>query len=142
MKKKTMLIVQMLSSYSLAGLLLIISASPSLRASASLSFPNQTEVSGKVTSADDGSPLPGVNVVVKGAPTIGTTTDSRGQFRLSVRDGNDTLVFSYIGYEERMVPLNGHTTVNVQLALSSKRRRDRRNAVLTWCGVPSVKKVV
>ena len=66
MKKKTMLIVQMLSSYSSAGLLLIISASPSLRASASLSFPNQTEVSGKVTSADDGSPLPGVNVVVKG----------------------------------------------------------------------------
>lgn len=120
MKKKTVPIVQMLSFYGLAGLLLIISASPCLRASASFSFRSQTEVSGKVTSADDGSPLPGVNVVVKGAPTIGTTTDSRGQFRLSVPDGNDTLVFSYIGYEERMVPLNGHTTVNVQLALSSK----------------------
>ncbi|TAN11257.1 MAG: TonB-dependent receptor [Chitinophagaceae bacterium] len=120
MKKKTVLIVQMLSFYSLAGLLLIIGTSPRLRASASLSFPCQTEVSGKVSSADDGSLLPGVNVVVKGAPTIGTTTDSRGQFRLSVPDGNDTLVFSYIGYEERTVPINGRTTVNVQLALSSK----------------------
>lgn len=53
-------------------------------------------VRGKVTNADDGSPLPGVNVVVKGT-TNGTVTDVTGTYQLQVSPGEDVLVFTFIG---------------------------------------------
>lgn len=70
-------------------------------------------VSGQVTDADDGSPLPGVNVLVKGAQT-GTVTDSNGKYLLSV-DENAVIVFSYIGYASQEVPVNGRTVIDIIL---------------------------
>ena len=54
-------------------------------------------VTGKVTSGDDGSPLPGVNVVIKGTAT-GTVTDINGQYTLGVPSSGGVLVFSFIGF--------------------------------------------
>ena len=54
-------------------------------------------VNGKVTAADDGSALPGVNVYLKGTQA-GTITDGDGNYSLSVADENGTLVFPYIGF--------------------------------------------
>ena len=53
---------------------------------------SQRSISGKVTDASDGVALPGVTVIVKGL-TVGTSTDTDGNYRLSVPAGSNTLVF-------------------------------------------------
>jgi TonB-linked SusC/RagA family outer membrane protein len=70
-------------------------------------------VSGKVTATKDGSPLPGVNVVIKGT-TSGTVSDSEGAYTLSVPPGT-TLVFSFIGFLSKEVLVGEQTTINTTL---------------------------
>ncbi len=72
-------------------------------------------ITGKVISGEDDSPLPGVNVVVKGNARTGTITDINGEFRLEVPGTASTLVFSYIGFKTQEVQINNRTTVNVVL---------------------------
>jgi len=74
----------------------------------------QHDVSGVVTDAQDGSPLPGVNIVVKGT-TIGTATSKQGEYSLTVPSESDTLIFSFIGYQRQEIPINGQSTINVAL---------------------------
>lgn len=74
-------------------------------------IPVQVRVSGKVTSADDGQPLPGVSIVVKGT-TSGTTTDFNGDFSLSTSEGA-VLQFSYIGFLAQEVTVGAQTTINI-----------------------------
>ncbi|MDZ7692476.1 MAG: SusC/RagA family TonB-linked outer membrane protein [Balneolaceae bacterium] len=79
-------------------------------------FAQNTEtVSGTITDQSDGTTLPGVNILVKGT-TIGTTTNSEGQYELKVPSLQDTLVFSFIGYQSQEVPIQGRTTIDVELA--------------------------
>ncbi len=70
------------------------------------------QVSGVITSRDDGEPMPGVNVVLK-ASAIGTTTDANGKYILTLPDGGGILVFSFIGYGIQEIPVSTQTTVNV-----------------------------
>src|SRR5699024_10026048 len=58
--------------------------------------------------------LAGVNILVKGT-NIGTSSDASGNFIENVTSSSDTLIFSYIGYETREVPLNGRTEISVGL---------------------------
>ncbi|MFH5885410.1 SusC/RagA family TonB-linked outer membrane protein [Halalkalibaculum sp. DA3122] len=71
-------------------------------------------VTGVVTDANTGETMPGVNVVVKGT-TTGTSTNSEGRFELNVPSLQDTLVFSFVGYQRNEVPINGRTQLNVNL---------------------------
>jgi TonB-linked SusC/RagA family outer membrane protein len=71
-------------------------------------------VSGKVTSVEDGSPLPGVNVVLKGT-TSGTVTDSDGNYRLTVPQDGGTLVFTFIGLQSQEVAVGTRSTVDLQM---------------------------
>ena len=71
-------------------------------------------VSGRVTSAEDGSPLPGVNVVLKGTQT-GTVTDFDGNYRLAVPSGEGVLIFSFIGLASQEVPIQNRTVIDVQM---------------------------
>jgi TonB-linked SusC/RagA family outer membrane protein len=73
----------------------------------------QQSVSGKVTSSDDGSGIPGVNILEKGTAN-GTVTDSDGNYTISV-GSNATLVFSFVGYSAQEVTVGAQTTVNVTL---------------------------
>ncbi|HLU89190.1 MAG TPA: carboxypeptidase-like regulatory domain-containing protein, partial [Cyclobacteriaceae bacterium] len=57
----------------------------------------QVAVTGTVTSAEDGSTLPGVNILLKGTST-GTLTDIDGNFKLEVPQEGGVLVFSSIGF--------------------------------------------
>ncbi len=75
----------------------------------------QQSVTGKVTDSQTGSPMPGVNVVIKGT-TTGTSTDAEGKYTLSMTDKNVTLVFSFIGYVTQEIPLSGRTILDVALA--------------------------
>lgn len=74
----------------------------------------QQQVSGTVRDAASGEPLPGVNVVVKGT-TLGAATDLDGRYRLVVPSLQDTLVFSFVGYETREEPIAGRSVVDVRL---------------------------
>jgi TonB-linked SusC/RagA family outer membrane protein len=72
------------------------------------------EVSGVVTDQTKGNSIPGVNILVKGT-SVGTATGSDGKYSLSVPSLQDTLVFSFIGYQTQEVPINGRSTVDVAL---------------------------
>jgi len=74
----------------------------------------QNTVNGTVRDDSTGNPLPGVNIKVKGT-TTGTTTNGSGHYSFNVPSLRDTLIFSYIGYKTKIVPVNGRTTVNVSL---------------------------
>jgi iron complex outermembrane receptor protein len=76
-------------------------------------FAQQRTVSGKVTSSDDGSALPGVNILEKGTSN-GTTTDSNGEFKINVGD-NATLDFSFVGYKTQEIVVGGRTTISIVL---------------------------
>ena len=56
-------------------------------------------VSGTITDASDGSPLPGATVLIKGT-TTGTAADQDGKFQITAQSG-DVLVFSFIGYKDQ-----------------------------------------
>jgi len=71
-------------------------------------------VSGQVVDAASGETLPGVNIVVQGTQ-IGTSTDAEGLYQLNVPSLQDTLIFSFIGYERQVVPINGRTTINISM---------------------------
>ncbi|NJK95761.1 MAG: TonB-dependent receptor [Bacteroidales bacterium] len=72
------------------------------------------KVSGTVLSSEESQPLPGVNVIVEGT-TIGTTTDTNGKYSLEVDNPNVNLVFSYIGYMNEVVAVNGRAVVDIIL---------------------------
>lgn len=76
-------------------------------------YSQEIQVTGKVTEAKTGESIAGVNVVVKGT-TNGTITDGEGKYAINVESGK-TLVFSFIGYKEKQVPVTG-PTLNVTLA--------------------------
>ena len=73
-------------------------------------------VTGKVTGVDDGSSLPGVNVVVKGTAN-GTVTDVNGNYTVSFTESNAVLVFSFVGMETKEVAVDASATLDVQLAM-------------------------
>ncbi|HLR32230.1 MAG TPA: carboxypeptidase-like regulatory domain-containing protein, partial [Fodinibius sp.] len=75
----------------------------------------QQEISGTVTDAETGDVLPGVNVVVAGDPSVGTSTDENGEYQLTVSDEAAALTFSFIGYQDQQATIEGRTTINVQL---------------------------
>ncbi|MTI21455.1 SusC/RagA family TonB-linked outer membrane protein [Fulvivirga sp. RKSG066] len=72
-------------------------------------------ITGKVTSSDDGSALPGVNVVLKGT-TVGTVTDVEGDYRLSIPDEGGTLIFSFIGLETQQIDVGSRSVIDVAMA--------------------------
>lgn len=77
-------------------------------------FAQDKLVSGKVIDSKDGSPLPGVNVAVKGT-NRGTTTDASGQFKVSAAD-KATLIVSFVGYSTQNASVGGRSVVNIALA--------------------------
>ena len=76
-------------------------------------------VTGKVSSQEDGSALPGVNVVVKGT-TNGTVTDVDGNFKLSVPASGGSLVFSFIGLATQEVAIGERSVIDIGLSLDVK----------------------
>lgn len=74
-------------------------------------------VTGRVTD-EKGNPLIGVSVVIN-QTARGTVTDANGRYAIQAR-ADDVLKFSYIGYREQTVPIDGKETLNVQLQPSAE----------------------
>ncbi|TRX71134.1 TonB-dependent receptor [Carboxylicivirga sp. M1479] len=70
-----------------------------------------TSLTGIVTDASDGSPIPGVSVFVKGT-TVGTITMPDGAYNLEVPADATTLVFSFVGMTMQEIVIDGKTTIN------------------------------
>ena len=77
-----------------------------------------TDIRGQVTDSK-GEALIGVSVRLKGS-AAGASTDVNGRYTLSIPDGPATLVFTYIGYDEKEVVVSGRTSVDVQLEQSNQ----------------------
>ncbi len=75
-------------------------------------------VSGKVTSIDDGSAIPGVNVIVKGT-TNGTVTDVDGNYKITLTSDGGTLVFSFIGYETAEIEIGTRSVIDLQMSIDA-----------------------
>lgn len=74
----------------------------------------QQSISGTVTSADDGEPLPGVNITVPDT-NLGTTTDMDGNYSIAVPDTVNVLVFSFIGFQTQQIQINDRTQIDVAM---------------------------
>lgn len=89
-------------------------------------------VRGTVISEEDGKPLPGVNVVVKGT-TIGTVTDVNGSYSLTLPNNASTLIFSFIGLISQEVAIS-KPDINVRMQLDVTQLSE---VVVTGYGVES-----
>ncbi|MGD8427277.1 MAG: SusC/RagA family TonB-linked outer membrane protein, partial [Balneolaceae bacterium] len=84
----------------------------------------QRKITGTVTAAEDGQPLPGVTVLIKEAPNRGTSTDINGKYELTVPDEFNVLVFSYVGYLKQEIPIDNQTVINVQMEVDIQQLSD------------------
>ena len=75
----------------------------------------QSRVTGKVTSSEDGSPLPFVTILIQGERGLGTNTDIDGNFVLERCPSDAVLVLSYVGYTTVQVPVAGRNVVNITM---------------------------
>jgi TonB-linked SusC/RagA family outer membrane protein len=73
------------------------------------------EISGRVTDVDNGEPLPGVAVLIKGT-TVGTITNVDGVYTLSVPEDAQTLVFTYVGMKTQEENIGGRLAIDVAMA--------------------------
>lgn len=73
-----------------------------------------TKVTGTVTD-ENGTPMPGVNIMIEGT-SEGTVTNANGEFSLKVPDSDASLVFTYIGFEKKVIDISGQEKINVQMA--------------------------
>ncbi|GAB3023506.1 SusC/RagA family TonB-linked outer membrane protein [Spirosoma pulveris] len=76
-------------------------------------------IKGKVTAAEDGTPLPGVSVVLKGLAR-GTNTDANGSYSINAPAKGGTLVFSFVGSATQEIEIGNRTVIDVKLANDAK----------------------
>lgn len=79
-----------------------------------LSFAQSRIISGTVTSSEDGGPLPGVSVLVKGT-TLGTITGIDGEYSVTLPEGRNVLQFSFVGMISQDVVVAESDAINVTL---------------------------
>ena len=97
----------------------------------------QRTVTGTVTSAEDGSALPGVSVLVKGTQ-VGTISDMDGKYSVNVPEGANALIFEFMGLLTQEVPITGDV-VSVSMVASDITIDD---VVVTALGITREKKSV
>lgn len=95
----------------------------------------QRTVTGVVTSADDGMPVIGASVLVKGT-TQGTITDIDGNYSINASD-NSVLVFSFVGLDSKEIKVGTQSVINVVMKSSSIMVDE---VVVTAMGVKAEKK--
>lgn len=102
---------------------------------AAQTYAQQKTVSGKVTSAEDRQPLPGVSVKIKGAAT-GTSTNVDGNYSISASPGQ-VLVFSFVGAKAEERTVGAASTINVSLTTNASALNE---VVVTAYGIDRDKK--
>jgi TonB-linked SusC/RagA family outer membrane protein len=88
-----------------------------------LALAQEQTVRGTVSDAETGEPLAGATVRVMDT-NIGTAADAQGRYELEAPSGDATLVFSFVGYATREVPIEGRTVVDVALSPQQQQLED------------------
>jgi TonB-linked SusC/RagA family outer membrane protein len=101
---------------------------------ASCAFAQDVNVTGKVT-ADDGSALPGVSVVLQGT-NKGTQTDADGNYKIAATKGS-SLLFSFIGFETQTIAVGNMSVINITLKSDAAQLNE---VVVTALGISREKK--
>lgn len=96
----------------------------------------QRTISGKVTSSDDGSGIPGATILVKGT-AVGAITDVDGNYTLNVPKDKDVIQVSYVGMVTKEITLTTESVYNVVLEPSVQ---ELEGVVVTALGIPREKK--
>ena len=94
------------------------------------SLAQETAITGRVTSSDDGSALPGVSVVIKGT-SRGTTTDANGKYQINTGSAT-TLTFSFVGFKPQDVVIGNRKAIDVVLATDASTLNE---VVITGFGI-------
>lgn len=100
-------------------------------------FAQTKQITGTVTSAEDGMGIPGVSVVVKGT-TIGTTTDIDGKYSLNVPQDAATIIFTFVGLKTVEMPTT-QSVINVVMESDSQ---ELEEVVVTALGISREKKAI
>jgi TonB-dependent starch-binding outer membrane protein SusC len=85
-------------------------------------FAQTLPVSGKIVGAD-GQPLSGVSIQVKGT-NVATASRTDGTFQINVPSSESVLVFSYVGFTPYEAPVNGQSSINVNMTPSANNLQD------------------
>jgi len=88
-----------------------------LKSSSGISQVRQEQLSGKVIDSG-GQPLPGVSIVIKGT-SIGTITDTDGNYNLAHVPADATLIFSFVGMQAQEIIIKGRSQINVTMEEST-----------------------
>ena len=112
--KKVMLLAGVLAAFSFA----FTDAVANNSSFAAFQQQQNTTVTGKVTDSL-GHALPGVSVVVKDNPGLGTATDVNGLYVIQIPNNEITLVFTLVGYRTLEVPIAGQTQLDVIMGIST-----------------------
>ncbi len=78
------------------------------------SLAGERVITGTVTGAIDGEPLPGVSVLIQGT-NLGTSTNADGEYEISVTDEHEVLVFSFMGYESQSIEIEDQEVIDIEL---------------------------
>lgn len=95
-------------------------------------------VTGKITSSEDGTSMPGVNVILKGTQK-GTSSSASGNYTIEVNGTNAILVFSFVGYEALEVPVGNKNVVDVSLTPGAENLSE---VVVTALGIKREKRAL
>ena len=101
----------------------------------SMTYAQDKEITGKVVSREDNSPVPGVTVVIEGLAR-GTQTDADGSFSLQAPEGS-TLVVSFIGFATQKIKVTDQNVYNIAIAQDTKQLQE---VVVTSFGIERDKK--
>ena len=104
--------------------------------SGSIALAQQT-VTGTVTNAETGDPIPGVSIVVEEQTSIGTSTDMDGEYSLQVPSDAEVLVFSFVGMVTQEISIDGRTEINVEMESAVE---EMEEVVVTALGITREKK--
>ncbi|GAA4278170.1 SusC/RagA family TonB-linked outer membrane protein [Aquimarina mytili] len=83
---------------------------------AHISFAQEKTITGKITD-DDGSPLPGVNIIIKGTSS-GTQSDFDGNYSIEASEGS-ILTYSFLGFTNKETVVGPSNTINIQLSAAT-----------------------
>ena len=104
----------------LVAVLIILSFGYAVNASpVTMSVLQDNNITGTVTDAKTGEPIPGVNIVEKGT-TNGTITNLEGKYEIKVSGPDAVLIYSFVGYLKKEIPVSGNSQIDVNLDLDTQ----------------------
>ncbi|MEN7549376.1 SusC/RagA family TonB-linked outer membrane protein [Rapidithrix thailandica] len=98
----------------------------------------ERSIRGKVTSSEDGEPLPGVSIVIKGT-SKGTVTNVNGEYVLGVPGSEAILLFSYVGFKSREVQVGNQSQVDIKMDFD---KTELKEVVITALGTQKEKDAI